>query len=252
MKVYFQKEGPIARITLNRPEKLHALDPEMLELLGRFMEELEQDFETRVVLLEATGERAFCAGADINAWSGLSPVQMWATWIRQGHQVFDRIAAARQPVIAVISGLAFGGGLELALAADLRLASTDSSFAMPEVKIATVPGWTGTSRLSEVIGVARAKQMILSGAAVTAEVAERWGLVNDVLPKSELTDRAIALAEQISMNAPLAVQTAKQIIGKSPGAVLEALASAMNAFTADAQEGRTAFREKRTPKFQGN
>ncbi|MBV9672868.1 MAG: enoyl-CoA hydratase/isomerase family protein [Verrucomicrobia bacterium] len=252
MKVYFQKERSIARIALNRPEKLHALDPEMLDLLGNFVEELEQDFETRVVLLEATGDRAFCAGADINAWSGLSPVQMWATWIRKGHQVFERIAATRQPVIAVISGLAFGGGLELALAADLRLASTDSFFAMPEVKIATVPGWTGTSRLSEIIGVARAKQMILSGSPINAEIAERWGLVNEVLPKPELTERAVALAEQISMNAPLAVQTAKQIIGKSPGAVLEALAGAMNAFTADAQEGQTAFREKRAPKFQGN
>jgi enoyl-CoA hydratase len=154
----------------------------------------------------------------------------------------------------VLNGAAFGGGLELALAADVRLASEDAELAMPEVKLATVPGWGGTQRLPALIGAARAKQLIFTGARVDASTAARWGLVNEALPKSELIARALEIAVQISANAPIAVQLAKQLIagpGDPVGMALEALASALAATTADGREGPASFRERRPPHYTG-
>jgi enoyl-CoA hydratase len=155
-------------------------------------------------------------------------------------------------VICAIQGLAFGGGLELALGCDLRIAADTAQFAMPEVKLGTVPGWGGTGRLPYLIGSARAKQMILTGEQIAAERAERWGLVNEVVPAARLCDSVAALAEKICANAPVAVQTAKQLIAHPSAAVLESLASVANAFMDDAKEGLASFREKRPPQFKGH
>src|ERR1700737_1751898 len=155
-KIQISPEVPIARITLHRPEKLNALDPEMLTALETGLNLLEQRADIRVLILQAAGEKAFCVGADINAWSGLTPLQMGSEWIRHGHRVFSRLLQLRQPVICAIQGVAFGGGLELALACDIRIASESARFAMPEVKLGTVPGWGGTVRLPELIGKGRA------------------------------------------------------------------------------------------------
>jgi enoyl-CoA hydratase/carnithine racemase len=170
--------------------------------------------------------------------------------------VLDRLAQLRQPLIAALNGLTFGGGLELALAADLRLAATHVELAMPEVKIGTVPGWAGTHRLPELIGPARAKQLVLSGARVDATTAERWGLVNEVVPSAELMHRATSLAAEIAANAPVSVQIAKQLINTSASAsaastALEALAGALAAMTSDGREGLSAFRERRVAQFSG-
>jgi enoyl-CoA hydratase len=162
------------------------------------------------------------------------------------------LANARQPVICALQGFAFGGGLELALACDLRIAADSARFAMPEVKLGTIPGWGGTSRLPDLIGVARAKQMIFTGEQISAEMAERWGLVNEVVPSATLRDAVIRLAEKVCANAPVAVQTAKQLIGHPSAVALESLASAANAFTDDAKEGLASFREKRPPQFTGH
>src|ERR1700758_1919399 len=194
-KVKFAIQGAIARITLDRPEKLNALDPEMLAALEDAVTQAEQSRDVRVIVLAAAGEKAFCVGADILAWTALSPLAMWSEWIRRGHRIFDRLEHARQPVICAIQGYAFGGGLEIALACDLRIAADSARFAMPEVKLGTIPGWGGTSRLPELIGSARAKQMIFTGEQIPADVAERWGLVNEVVPAGSLTDRATALAQ---------------------------------------------------------
>jgi enoyl-CoA hydratase len=250
-KIQFKLEEQIARIILNRPDKLNALDPEMMGAIDAAIEVLERSREVRVVILQAVGEKAFCVGADILAWTSLSPLQMWSEWIRRGHRIFDRLAQLRQPVICAINGFAFGGGLELALACDVRIAADSARFAMPEVKLGTVPGWGGTDRLTKLVGVARAKQMILSGEPVAADIAERWGIINEVVTGTALHERARTLAERIAANAPVAVQTAKQLIGGSSGSVLESLAGAVNAFTEDAREGLSAFREKRSPKFEG-
>jgi enoyl-CoA hydratase len=250
-KIQISSEVPIARITLHRPEKLNALDPEMLTTLETGLDLLEGHADIRVVILQATGEKAFCVGADINAWTALTPLQMWSEWIRHGHRVFSRLLHLRQPVICAIQGLAFGGGLELALACDIRIAGESARFAMPEVKLGTVPGWGGTSRLPELIGKGRAQQMILSGEPITAAVAERWGLVNEVVPTDRLNSRVEELANRIAANAPVSVQTAKQLVAGSSAVTLESIAAATNAFTKDAAEGLAAFREKRSPNFQG-
>ena len=250
-KVKFAIEGKIARITLNRSEKLNALDPEMLAALEDAVSEAEQSREVRVIILEAAGEKAFCVGADILAWTALSPLDMWSQWVPRGHRVFDRLERAKQPVICAIQGFAYGGGLELALACDIRIVTDAARFAMPEVKLGTVPGWGGTNRLPKLVGSARAKQMIFTGEPIVAEIAERWGLANEVVPAGSLRDRVTGLAEKIAGNAPIAVQTAKQLITNSSSATIESLAAAVNAFSDDAKEGLAAFREKRPPKFEG-
>jgi enoyl-CoA hydratase len=253
-KVLLQPEGMIARIILNRPEKLNALDLEMLSQLEAAADALEANPGVRLVVLDSAGDRAFCVGADIQAWTALSPLEMWSTWIRRGHQVFDRLAHLRQPVIALVRGFAFGGGLELALTADIRIATDQATFAMPEVKLATIPGWAGTSRLPQTIGRARAKQMIFSGARIDAHQAERWGLVNEVVPAADLIARVNELADLICRNAPISVQIAKQLLNAetSRALALESLASAVSAATADAAEGLKSFKEKRSPEFKGN
>lgn len=242
-------DAPLATITLNRPDKLNALTPEMLARLEGIAAQLERDETVRVVLLRGEG-RAFCVGADIHAWSALEPLQMWRQWIRDGHRIFARVARLPQPVIAAVHSFAFGGGLELALAADLRIVSEETMLALPEVTLATVPGWGGTERLPALIGAGRAKRMVFSGERIDAAVAERWGLAEEVVPADALLERAEELATTIAQNAPAAVQLAKQIMDGDPVA-LEGLAGALSATTQDAREGLAAFRERRTPHFTG-
>lgn len=254
-RVRIERDGHVGLVTLDRPAKLNAIDPPMLADLEAALTGLDADPSVRVVVLTGAGERAFSVGADINAWAALAPLDMWRRWIREGHRVFDRLARLRQPTIAAINGLAFGGGLELALAADLRLAADTAAFAMPEVKLGTVPGWGGTSRLSSLVGVARAKQLVFSGARIEAAAAERWGLVNELVPAVDLLSRARALAAEIAGNGPVAVQLAKLAIdgtsGQGAAVALEAMAGAFAGTTEDAQEGLAAYREKRPARFDG-
>jgi len=254
-KILYQCDGAIASIRLNRPEKLHALDEEMLAGLSDAVASIEDRRDIRVVLLGATGQRAFSVGADILVWSSLAPLDMWRRWIRDGHRLFDRIASLRQPVIAMLNGYTLGGGLELALAADIRLASETAQLGAPEVSIAAIPGWGATQRLPDLIGAGRAKQMIFSGQPIAAAQAEAWGLVNEALPAAALEARALELAEQIAANAPIAVQLAKQAVNGGMGgnlaATLEGMAGALSAGTLDAAEGLASFREKRPPRFSG-
>jgi len=253
-RIRVASEGAVATITLDRPEKLHALDPAMLQRLGEVIAEIDGSQEIRAVIVTASGDRAFCVGADINAWSALPPLEMWRRWVRDGHRVFDALARLRQPTIAALNGFAFGGGLELALACDIRIAAEGVELAAPEVKIGTLPGWAGTRRLPAIIGVGRAKQMIFTGARVDAAMAERWGLVNEVVPRGDLMARAQSLAAEIAANAPIAVQLAKQAIdgalGEGTATALEAMAGALAATTDDGREGIAAFRGKRSPVFE--
>ena len=253
-RVTLQQEGHIAVLALARPEKLNAIDPLMLQGIEAVVQKLEQDTEVRAVLLTGAGDRAFSVGADIHAWAALEPMDMWRHWIREGHRVLGRLARLRMPLIAVINGYAFGGGLELALVADWRIAAETAVFSMPEVTIATVPGWGGTTRLPALIGPARAKEMILGGLRIDAKKAERWGLINDVFPREALLQEAMVRAATIAEHAPLAVQMAKQLIdGRSATAseTLEALAGALAAHTADGREGIASFRERRRAQYEG-
>ena len=248
-------EHPIATITIDRSQKLNALTPAMLQELEGALAQIEADEAVRVVVLTGAGERAFCAGADVDAWSALAPIDMWRTWVRAGHRAMDRLEGLRQPTIAAVNGIAYGGGLELALACDLRIAADTVKVAAPEVGIGTIPGWGMTTRLAVVAGPARAKQMILTGEPVDARRAEAWGILSEVVPAAELQDAVRRTAERIAAQAPVAVQVAKQLIdGLRPRAAasLEALGSGLTAFTDDASEGQAGYRERRPPRFGGS
>ncbi|HKC43118.1 MAG TPA: enoyl-CoA hydratase/isomerase family protein [Burkholderiales bacterium] len=249
-------DGAIATITLDRADKLNALTMAMLEALEAGCARLEGDPSVRAVIVASSSPKAFCAGADIVEWGPLGALGMWQRWIRDGHRVFDRLARLRQPTIAAVGGITYGGGLELALGCDLRIASTDARFAFPEVTIGAVPGWAGSQRLPRVIGAGRAKQLILSGEPVDATTAAAWGLVNEVVPTDRLAARALELARRIAENAPTAVQASKQLVnaglGEGFGSALEALGAGLAASTGDAREGIAAFREKRKPKYTGS
>jgi enoyl-CoA hydratase/carnithine racemase len=253
-RVLFSIDGRIATLTINRPEKLNALDPGMLEAMAGHLRGLDRSTEARVLIVSATGDRAFCVGADVGVWSSLEPIEMWRDWVRTGSAVFDQLARLRIPTIAALNGYTFGGGLELALACDLRIAADTVQLSAPETKIATVPGWGGTYRLAELIGPARAKQMIFTGARITAETAATWGLVNEVVAGDQVPSRVREVASEIAANAPVSVQLAKAAIdgarGIGSGVTFEAMAGALAAMTEDGREGVQAFREKRTPEFK--
>jgi enoyl-CoA hydratase/carnithine racemase len=249
-RIVLATDGGVATLTLDRPAKLNAVGPEMIAELARLLAEIDADRDIRAVIVTGSGSRAFSVGADVNAWSALNPLDMWREWIRDGHRVLERLAHLRQPTIAAINGYALGGGLELALAADIRVAADSATFALPETKIGTLPGWAGTKRLPEAVGLSRAKQMIFSGSRIDAATAERWGLVNEVVALEALMNRCHSLASEIAANAPVSVQLAKAIISGDE-ATPEALAGALAAGTEDGREGIAAFREKRSPRFTG-
>jgi enoyl-CoA hydratase len=252
-RVLVSIEGPVARITLDRPEKLNALTLPMLADLDAAFIAIEADADVRVLIIEGAGTKAFSAGADVVAWSALSPLDMWRTWTRTGQRVLDRLESLRQPTIAALNGVAFGGGLELALACDLRIAADHVKVGAPEVGIGTVPGWGMTTRLATVVGPARAKQMILTGSPIDVKQAAAWGLVSEVVPADELAGRTGELAARISAQAPVAVQVAKQLIDANrPRTSLEPLGGGLTAFTDDAGEGQAAFRERRAPAYGGS
>lgn len=242
----------IATILLDRPSKLNALTLDMVKSLGTAIDQAI-DNSARVLLIRSAGDRAFCVGADIKQFATFTPEQMWGRWISSGHRVFRALNEVPMPTVAVIDGPAFGGGLELALSCDLRIASTDATFGLPETGIGTVPGWGGTDTLTRAIGRTRANAIILARKTIDADTAESWGLINEVHPSAELPSAVEALVRELLAGAPLAQQTAKQLIraadsGASP-ATLEALASGFTAATPDFTEGVNAFLSKRPAQF---
>jgi enoyl-CoA hydratase len=242
----------VATIRLDRPQKHNALTPEMLEQLERTLIGLDSDRQVRVVLLTAVGDRSFCAGADIKRFKALPPLDMWALWTRLGHRVFDRLAGLRQPTIAAVTGNAYGGGFELALACDLRIVADDATLGLTEVGIGTLPGWGGTGRLRDLVGAARAKELIFTGEPLTAERALAWGVANQLAPRAQVIDAAHALANKIAARAPIAVQMAKQAIDANDAyPAMEQVSSAATAFTEDAVESFASFTEKRDPHYRG-
>jgi enoyl-CoA hydratase len=253
--VSLSRDGHVAMVTLARATKLNSLTPAMLDELENIARALEADQDVRVVLLTASGEKAFCVGADVNEWAALQALDMWRRWVRRGHQVFDQWARLRQPVIAAINGHAFGGGLELAITADIRIASEHAQFALPEASIGTCPGWSGSQRLVKLVGASHAKYLALSGARVSAADALTSGLVHEVVPTATLAERAMTLAREMATKAPVSLQLTKQLInaaaGEDTAVTLEAMAGALAATTEDGAEGVRSFREKRAPHYVG-
>jgi len=253
--IAFERSGTVAVITLNRPEKLNALTPAMLERLEAIAAELDASIDVRAAVLTGAGPKAFCVGADINEWSALAPLDMWRQWVPRGHRVFERWAALRVPVIAALNGHALGGGLELAAVADIRIADSAATFALPEAGIATCPGWSGTQRLVKLIGASKVKVLALTGRRIDARRAHEVGLVDEVADSGGALKAAIAMAEQIVRLAPVSVQLTKQLVnaasGEGAAVTLEAMAGALAATTSDAHEGMLSFREKRVANFEG-
>jgi len=253
--VVLSREAGIAEILIDRPDKLNALTVEILDALYQTLLLLDEDSDIKVVILRTAGERAFCVGADIKAWAQYQPMDMWRSWVKRGHRVFDALSGLRQPVIAVIQGPALGGGFELAMAADLRVADQRAYFGLPETAIATCPGWSGSSRLNDLINISLIKELVFTGRTIDAQRALQLGLINEVAARGSALQQARLMAEEIANRAPVAVQLAKQMIaannGENSAMIIESMASGLSALTEDAREGVNAFFEKRPAKFTG-
>ena len=245
-KIAVHQTEAITTIRLNRPEKLNAVDREMLDMLDAEVNRLHQDESVRVVVLEGSGERAFCVGADLNHIATFAPADI-RKWVNDGNRVLSRLANLPVPVIAAVHGYAVGGGLEFALACDLRVASEDSSFGLPEITHGWFPGWGGTHRLLNVIGEAKAKEMVLLGERIDAPTAQALGLVNRVVPRENLTDEVQQIAESLAQKSPVAVKAAKAALTRNPmpedgyEISYEALALSACFTTPEVQAGLEAF-----------
>ena len=245
-KIAAHQTEAITTIRLNRPEKLNAVDREMLDMLDAEVSHLHQDESVRVVVLEGSGERAFCVGADLNHIATFAPADI-RRWVNDGNRVLSRLANLPVPVIAAVHGYAVGGGLEFALACDLRIASEDSSFGLPEITHGWFPGWGGTHRLLNVIGEAKAKEMVLLGERIDAHTAQDLGLVNRVVPRENLADEVREIAESLAQKSPVAVSAAKAALTRNPmpedgyEISYEALALSTCFTTPEVQEGLEAF-----------
>ena len=251
-----ERDGGVLVVTINRPEKLNALNTKTVTELGHVVDEAASDSAVRAIVLTGSGEKSFVAGADINELAVQTPVR-GREHARSGQGVFDRIEQLGKPVIAAVNGFALGGGCELAMACTLRIASDTAKFGQPEINLGLIPGYAGSQRLPRLVGRGRALEMLLTGAPISAEEAYRIGLVNKVVPAASLMTEARALANTLATKAPVAVRY-----------ILEAVAGGLEMSFADAQdyeatlfglvsttddmrEGTRAFLEKRKAAFQG-
>lgn len=246
-------DGGIARLTLRRPDKLNALDAGMVDALIPLCRQIERS-TAQVVILTGEG-KAFSAGGDIAAWSGWSPEDFGRHWVRDGHAAFDALTRLAQPLIAVLNGHALGGGLELAACADLRIAESHVKIGMPETGLGIIPGWSGTQRAVRRFGAPLVRRMALFGEVFTAEQALTLGIVDQVVPTGEGAAAAEVVAARALERGARANELTKMLINAAEGEdrerVLESLAGALAAGSADLAEGLAAFREKRKPRFPG-
>jgi E-phenylitaconyl-CoA hydratase len=246
----------IALITINRPERLNAMDAEHYQALSRAWCTVRDDSAIRVAIVTGAGERAFTTGADIKSFL-TAPPPLSDMWLTQRDQLLNRGLEVWKPVVAAVNGYCLGGGMTLMLATDIRIAASHATFSLAEVKRGVIPGNGGTQRVLDQLPYAIGMEMLLTGDGIDAQVAERWGLVNKVVPQAELLDTAYAYARKIAANAPLAVQAAKELALRSrdmdltTGLRMEAVINRVLMQTEDAKEGPAAFAAKRAPQFKG-
>ncbi len=261
MSIIYEKRGRIAILTINRPEAMNALDPETSDELTKAWVEFRDYPELWVAIVTGAGEKAFCAGADLkrmNEFLKLSPIERRERREREpGLGGLPRNLPIWKPIIAAINGYCLAGGLELALACDIRIAAEHAQFGLTEVKWGIIPGQGGTQRLPRLIPIGKALEMILTAEPMDAQEAYRVGLVNKVVPPKDLMPTAIAMAERICENAPLAVRAAKEAVWRGldlplgEGLRLEQFLANLVRDTEDVQEGMKAFAERRKPQFKG-
>ena len=247
--IHVASDGGVSTVTIDRQDALNALNVETLTELRDRLRDLSTDDDVRAVVLTGAGEKAFVAGADIKYMSGLGSDEAKG-WGGLGHEAGRLLETMAKPTIAAINGFALGGGCELALACDIRYASTRAKLGQPEINLGIVPGWGGTQRLARVCGVGVAKDLIFTGRLVDAEEALRIGLVSAIA--DPVLDKALETAHELAAKSSLALALAKRLINMSPGALdTEADEFGELFSSSDAIEGLTAFAEKRAPKFLG-
>ena len=250
-------ENGIGQITINRPSKLNALNRATIQELHNAFENLESNSDVRVIIITGEGEKAFVAGADISEFASFT-IQEGAQLAAQGQELlFDFVENLKKPVIAAVNGFALGGGLELAMACHFRIASDNAKIGLPEVSLGVIPGYGGTQRLPQLIGKGRAMEMIMTAGMISAEDALRNGLVNHVVPQSELLDFTRGIAAKIMRNSPFAIGRAIKAINANFKDGVNGFETEIRNFgkcfgTEDFKEGTSAFLEKRKAEFSGN
>ena len=257
MSIDFEiREAGIALITINRPEKRNALDAEHYAALSGAWQRVRDDVDLRVAVITGAGDKAFSAGADLKTFIGRQ-TEAAEFWLTQKNQLLNRGLEMWKPVVAAVNGYCVGGGMTLLLATDIRVAASHATFGLSEVKRGVIAANGGTQRVATQLPHAVAMELLLTGDSFGADAAERWGLVNKVVPAADLLDAAMAYARRIAVNAPLAVQAAKELalrgpeMGLTAGLRMEQYANRFLSATEDAQEGRKAFADKRAPHYVG-
>src|SRR5689334_6221887 len=257
MSIDVRREGRVALLTVNRPEVLNALSTEILEELHSEILDLSRDASVGAIVLTGAGDRAFIAGADIAELATKTPLEARA-YGELGQDLSHLLETMRKPTIAAVNGYALGGGCEMALACDLRFASTTARFGQPEINLGIIPGWGGTQRLARTTTLGFAKELVLTGRMVKADEALERGLVNAVFEPDELLARTLEIAQEIAAKSPIALAYAKEATNRSlhgdlgANLVHEADLFAILFSTDDAREGLTAFTEKRAARFVGS
>lgn len=254
-QVLIDRDGAIATVTVNRPEKRNAMDiPTRKQLLAAF-EEVSEDDDIRAVVLRGAGDGSFIAGGDIESFSKFDHMDGIEYAAKYAQGLYNYVADLPKPTIAAVDGYALGGGTEIALACDIRLATEDAKFGLPEVNIGVIPAGGGTQRLAQVVGAGIASELILTGRIIDAEEANEIGLANHIYPESEFGDEVASMAETLASKAPVAQRLAKESISRSldidAGLDYERLAGAFLFGTDDQKEGADAFLEDREPKYEG-
>jgi enoyl-CoA hydratase len=253
--VMHEVRGRTMLITINRPEKRNALDRQVRSAFLEAIAAARANDAVRAIVVTGAGDKAFVAGADIGEFEGRTTVEQWR--VMKGATIFDAVERCPTPVIAAVNGYCLGGGMELALSCDIRLASASARFGQPEVNLGIIPGGGGTQRLPRIVGLGAALKMILTGEMIGADEALRLGLVNEVLDPSALLDRALALAETIAAKSPVAVAAAKEAtraalnLPLDDGLKLETALFQLCFASDDRAEGVRAFLEKRAAQFTG-